>query len=103
MVLFRAKKSDLPALYLFILMKTRTFSQLIEEHMSGSAQPQLPIRDIKKMRIINPPKAILNEFVKEAKPVHDKFIFNENHMRTLSRLRDTLLPKLMSGEVRVKL
>jgi type I restriction enzyme S subunit len=38
-----------------------------------------------------------------AKPLDDKIFMNSIQIRTLSRLRDTLLPKLMSGEVRVKL
>ena len=32
----------------------------------------------------------------------DKIYFNQNQIRTLAQLRDALLPKLMSGEVRVR-
>lgn len=34
-------------------------------------------------------------------PIMDKIVINNNQIRTLEKLRDTLLPKLMSGEVRV--
>jgi type I restriction enzyme S subunit len=35
-------------------------------------------------------------------PIVDKMIGNNNQIRILEKLRDTLLPKLMSGEVRVE-
>lgn len=34
-------------------------------------------------------------------PLIDKLITNQKQIRTIEQLRDTLLPKLMSGEVRV--
>jgi type I restriction enzyme S subunit len=45
----------------------------------------------------------VKEFEHAARPIDDKIFTNSIQIRTLSRLRDTLLPKLMSGEVRVKL
>ena len=36
-------------------------------------------------------------------PIIDKTIHNSKQIRTLEKLRDTLLPKLMSGEVRVEM
>lgn len=50
-----------------------------------------------------PEEDVINEFEDTAKPLDDKIFTNSIQIRTLSRLRDTLLPKLMSGEVRVKL
>jgi len=82
-------------------MRTRLFSQTIDEHVSGSAQPQLPIRDIRKMIIPNPPKEKINTFINEASSLYKKIFNNESQIRTLEKLRYTLLPKLMSGEVRV--
>lgn len=35
-------------------------------------------------------------------PMFDKIFFNTKQLRTLEKLRDTLLPKLMSGEVRIE-
>lgn len=35
-------------------------------------------------------------------PLWEKYITNQTQIRTLEKLRDTLLPKLMSGEVRVR-
>lgn len=103
MILFRTISPEFPSLYFYILMKSNYFSQIVQEHTSGSAQPQLPIRDIKIIKIVKPVKHTLDEFMKVVIPLYDKFFINESQLRSLEKLRDTLLPKLMSGEVRVKI
>ncbi len=57
--------------------------------------------DFQKMEIVIPPKEFVRRFESEAKSINDKVIKNCRQIRTLESLRDTLLPKLMSGEVRV--
>jgi type I restriction enzyme S subunit len=52
--------------------------------------------------IVLPPEEIIISFEKIIEPYFNKIFDNTIQIRTLSRLRDTLLPKLMSGEVRVK-
>jgi len=42
------------------------------------------------------------KFQKEVKPLDDKVIQNTFQIRTLENMRDTLLPKFMSGEIRLK-
>ena len=102
MVIFRSASKELPPLYLYILMKSDYFSQLIREHVSGSAQPQLPIRDIKNMALVNPPKEKIANFMCLVDSLYNKTHLNQAQIRTLEKLRDTLLPKLMSGKVRVR-
>jgi len=48
------------------------------------------------------PEGVIQKFENNAKPIDDKIFANSIQIRTLSRLRDTLLPKLMSGEVKIK-
>ena len=59
--------------------------------------------DFQQMEIVLPPNDLIEKFEREAKPLNDKVIENTKQIRTLEKLRDTLLPKLMNGEVRVKL
>lgn len=63
-------------------------------HLSKSAIPTFtfPKPDFEKVKL----------FTTEAEKLTKKFLMNHNQLRTLTQLRDTLLPKLMSGEVRVK-
>ena len=58
--------------------------------------------DFEALDITIPPKSLIQDFEKTAKPINEKVIENCAQIQTLEKLRDTLLPKLMSGEVRVK-
>ncbi|VWX31763.1 Type I restriction-modification system, specificity subunit S [Moraxellaceae bacterium 17A] len=58
--------------------------------------------DFEKIEVIIPDNLTVENFEKLAKPVNDKIISNVNQIQTLKNLRDTLLPKLMSGEIRVQ-
>ena len=59
--------------------------------------------DFEKFEITIPNQEVVEKFQNEVKPIDDKVIENTTQIRTLEKLRDTLLPKLMSGEVRVKM
>ncbi len=65
---------------------------------SGSHQRVKP-DDILKLDIIIPSAERLEEFEKQIKPILQKKIENLNEVLTLTQIRDTLLPKLMSGEI----
>ena len=58
--------------------------------------------DFQQMEIVLPPEDLIENFESEAKPLNDKVIENCNQIKLLEATRDTLLPKLMSGEVRVE-
>ena len=58
--------------------------------------------DFETFDILLPPDDLVDRFQIEVKPIDDKVISNTTQIRTLEKLRDTLLPKLMSGEVRVE-
>ncbi len=59
--------------------------------------------DFQKMETVIPPDGLVRKFEAEVKPINDKVIKNCGQIRTLQSLRDTLLPKLISGEIRVKI
>ena len=101
MVILRADETKISPLYLYILMKSPLFGESVIEHTSGSAQPQLPIRDFNNVSFILPSKDIYNNFMEQVEPIYSKVFSNQKQIQTLENLRDTLLPKLLSGEVRV--
>jgi type I restriction enzyme S subunit len=57
---------------------------------------------LKQYPIAIPDKHTMALFNKIVEPAIDKIIHNIKQIRTLESLRDTLLPKLMSGKVRVQ-
>lgn len=52
-------------------------------------------------QIVLPEISITEKFVTHVKPMISKIAENEKQMQSLSKTRDELLPRLMSGEVRV--
>ena len=56
---------------------------------------------IKDILIAIPDNARMNKFDIEVSPIFQKILKNQKQIQTLEKLRDTLLPKLMSGDVRV--
>ena len=67
----------------------------------GSTQPLVTQTDLKKIEICLPDSSKLKEFSNRCTLYFKKINRNNNQIRTLIQIRDTLLPKLMSGEVRV--
>lgn len=59
--------------------------------------------DFEQKKYVIPTPEIANNFAETVKPLQYKMWNNNFQIQTLSRLRDTLLPKLMKGEIRVKL
>ncbi|MDR2709681.1 MAG: restriction endonuclease subunit S [Elusimicrobiota bacterium] len=67
----------------------------------GSTQPLITQTDIKKQEF-KANDELFKKFDEIATPLFKKIEFNLRQIYTLQKLRDTLLPKLISGEVRVK-
>ena len=59
------------------------------------------IADMKRLLVCMPNKAVLAAFDRNVAPIFDKAFTNTLESRTLATLRDTLLPKLLSGELSV--
>jgi type I restriction enzyme S subunit len=68
---------------------------------TGSVFPSLSAPDIKGLPIVLPPAEVITRFSEKAEPLTKMIQENVNESRTLAALRDALLPKLLSGELRV--
>ena len=67
----------------------------------STGQTDLPRERLKQMQIILPSESILSSFSDVIKPIADIRIQKQQESQRLSLLRDTLLPKLMNGEIDV--
>lgn len=67
----------------------------------GSTQPLITQTDIKTYKIILPEKSILNSYENLSRSLFERVDSNNNENENLIKIRDTLLPKLMSGEIRI--
>jgi type I restriction enzyme S subunit len=68
----------------------------------GSVFDTITTNTFKEHKLNIPPDSEIESFEQSVKPYFEKILRNNNQICTLTRLRDTLLPKLMSGEVRVE-
>ena len=69
---------------------------------NGSIFTNLKTDILKNFEIKFPDEKTLENFQKIISPIFDKLLSNAKQVQTLENLRDTLLPKLMSGEIRVQ-
>jgi len=86
--------------YSFLFMFIKTMKNEIVNMAVGSAQQNISQILIKKLPIHAPSERII-EYHNKTKDNFSKIEENQQQIRTLESLRDTLLPKLMSGEVRI--
>ncbi|MDY0194109.1 MAG: restriction endonuclease subunit S [Aliarcobacter butzleri] len=85
--------------YMSELAKNTDFSI----YRSGSAQPQITIQSINIHKFLIPSRELLKHFRNTISYFQEKILINSNEILTLQKTRDTLLPKLLSGEIKVEL
>lgn len=83
--------------YLFLQLHQVNFASLNR----GSTQPLLTQTDLKAQLLVVPTKSILETFSRIANSMYCRSDESTAEIRTLAELRDALLPKLISGELRV--
>lgn len=69
---------------------------------TGTRMPRTNWKDLSSYRIAIPPVDVASAFQMLASPLVEAVIRNVHESQTLAALRDTLLPKLISGEVRIR-
>ena len=84
-------------IFLYFLLQEEELAQL----NSNSAQPGLNQQAMNAYEVVLPPIKQIHYFEILAKPFIEKIFSNANQIKTLQKLRDTLLPKLVNGEVRI--
>lgn len=97
---FRYKTDNSFYTYTYYKMKS-LMDEIKQFNETGTVFGCISKSDFENIEIIIPIKSIIIEFQNIAKPIDDKIITNTSQIRTLTALRDTLLPKLMSCKVRV--
>jgi type I restriction enzyme S subunit len=96
-------KPPLPPEYAYFLARSEEFRAFAISNMSGtSGRQRVPTDCFQNFCIAVPPEPIAMAFGKVAKLLFAKMKSNDEEAKTLSDLRDTLLPKLISGEIRIK-
>jgi len=90
--------SKISSNYLYLFLKTLDFSAF---GSTSSIAEAINTKIIKEIKILVPNDELITSFQSLINPVFQKIRLNTLEIQTLEKLRDTLLPKLMSGEVRI--
>lgn len=87
--------------YIYTSLRHEYLQKLMTMYASGSAQPQLPIKDMKRMKIIKPDTKTMERFTKMSADIYNQISLLIMKNQTLAKQRDMLLPRLMSGKLEV--
>ncbi|WP_334421511.1 restriction endonuclease subunit S [Acinetobacter soli] len=97
-------KSGIHPLMAYVLCRNQDFKDYAESCMEGSSGRQrVNVEHLQEFTIGKPTDEVIQQFNEYLESIESKLIYNSKQIQTLENLRGTLLPKLMSGEVRVQL
>lgn len=87
--------------FYFVYCFLKVNSKLLKHAQTGAVQPHVKPSDIHDFELVIPDKESIFDFQDKVKPFFDKIAAIQKENSRLSLLRDTLLPRLMSGELEV--
>lgn len=87
--------------YIYTSLHHEYLQKLMTMYASGSAQPQLPIKDMKRMKIIKSDTKTMERFTEMSADIYNQISLLIMKNQTLAKQRDMLLPRLMSGKLEV--
>jgi type I restriction enzyme S subunit len=97
-------KAPVPAGYAYLLARDDAFREHAIRSMTGTSGRQRAQGDsVATFKLASPPgENVWHAFAKQVMPIFGSIKSNATASETLAQLRDTLLPKLISGELRIK-
>lgn len=99
---FIALKCNERASNFFMLNWCQTNMAEIESRATGTTFAEISKQNFRPILVELPPKELMAAFTAKVAPLYAKITANLQQSRTLATLRDALLPKLISGELRVE-
>ena len=87
--------------YLWTFLLTDVFDVMKNNFCTGTTMQAINNKDTKLIEFVLPDDKTITQFNSIAKPMFKKIYYNNLEIKKLQRLRDALLPKLMSGEIDV--
>ena len=98
---FIALKCNDRASNFFMLNWCQTNMAEIESRATGTTFAEISKQNFRPIRVVLPRKELMTAFTAKVAPFYAQITANLHQSRTLATLRDTLLPKLLSGELSV--
>jgi type I restriction enzyme S subunit len=89
------------AYYIGKFLRRQEYVNYISSSLGGSAQPNTNAKILTNIEVVFPENKILMNYFDLTFPFHLRIVKNQKENQTLTQLRDILLPKLMTGKIRV--
>lgn len=96
---FNIDNNQITTEFLYLYFKNYDFNKV---GSTSSIATAINSSSIKNIEIVVPNQEVLEQFQITIRPIFNKIFNNSQQMQTLSQLRDSLLPKLMRGDIRIK-
>lgn len=97
--ILRCKKELVNYPFVYTLTNMDFFVKDIRSRANSGVQVNLSTKGICETSLVFPNKKILDEFNNITEPMYEKMFKNNDENEVLTQIRDTLLPKLMKGEI----
>lgn len=88
--------------FVYAAMRLPEFKSFAESQSHGSAQANVSTKQLQEYPVVVADNLLIQKFNEVLESYFEKILTNSAENQTLAELRDNLLPKLMSGEIRVK-
>jgi type I restriction enzyme S subunit len=92
---------DIPSGFLVLTMRHDEFREELHNNIVHAVQANLSLGMLSKARLVIPPRIHLSQLFAPIDALLSQISANRAQSRTLATLRDTLMPKLLSGELNV--
>ena len=99
--IIRPLESTVSVWFLYCLFREKRFQSHIYGYADGTTVLHLSRDGVPSYQFALPPEEVRCLFDSIAKPLFAKIASNEKESRTLAKIRGALLPKLLSGEIRM--
>ena len=99
----RHKEGSLTNYFLYFLLQSPDYRARSKGFATGTTVLAIPKEAILELQFVCSPDEIRKRFDSVVKPVFDRITLNSEQIESLSKTRDLILPKLMTGKIRVKL
>lgn len=99
--LFRTSQNPKYVYYILSYLRSNKTKQHIDTMLAGSTQKYISLGELRKLSIPMPDEVLLDKYNNIVTPMFEQIINNTFENNNLAKLRDTLIPRLMSGEIDV--
>jgi len=99
--LFKTSQNTTLSEYFYLYLKSNNMKNYIEARLAGTTQKYISLGELRNIPVVLPNESIIDKFKKVVGVLLDKRRLNIINNEELMITRDTLLPKLMNGEIMI--